>query len=206
MRSPNFANASRVSNANCARACSPRTTATIRRPRAVALLMTLAALTSTGATGAGASEPTVTDTYNTCQGQTKLPDVYIPVDCKTVRTTYSTRVFVIGKALAIDRTLTVAQKNGTVESPLAMYVRVLARGKQPRRVTWGVACENDDTNDFASSSGSFTTRTSARRQLRMPLTRPTSCSYHAVATTDGGVLRLRVLARLRDKVISREES
>lgn len=158
---------------------------------------------------AATKPPTVTDTVNTCQGLTKPTDVAVDFNCRTLKTTYSTKVRVIAKAIASAHFATVVQKDGEASGPLAMYVRAIAPRRQERTVIWSLVCTKhslaiNGDDEIELSSGSFDTRSAVRRQIHMPLDEPDSCTFDTLASTASGTLRLRVLARVRAKVIKRE--
>lgn len=170
------------------------------RALAVAVVLT-ALLVSLSAGAAAAAGPTVTRTVNTCEGLTKFPDVDYDYDCETLRYTYSTKLKIVGKALATGRFAAV-DKQTTVDGPLALYVRVIAPPRQSRHVVWSVLCEKDD--DIEVEAGSYETRSSKMRAIQRTVKDPDSCTFGATSAVERGPLRLRLIARVINKVIKRE--
>lgn len=154
----------------------------------------------------GAAEPTYSITYDTCRGYFVQPIVIrrVPGNCKTVRVTYATMMRVVGKAYAAGARPQ-AKTHVTVDKPLKLFVRTIAKRGQRRHVQWKVECDNGD-EDVRDGGGGFITRRSTLRSMPFPVPNPSTCTLDVSAqSNERGALRLRVVARFVAGEVAREE-
>lgn len=84
--------------------------------------------------------------------------------------------------------------SGTATKPVAVYVQVLAAPRQPVSVNWSVVCSKG--TGAGSKSGDYTTSSSLRRKVRLPMGRPDSCTVAAGGQLDeGGRITVRLFKR-----------
>ncbi len=84
--------------------------------------------------------------------------------------------------------------SATAKRPKGIYVAVTAVPRQPVSVNWSVVCSRG--TGAGSKSGDYTTSSSAKRKLRLPMLKPDSCSVSAGGQLErGGKITVRLYKR-----------
>jgi len=102
------------------------------------------------------------------------------------------RVVASNHAYAIYAKLDVS---ANVSRPAAIALRVISSPPQRTLVKWSIACSKGGRK--GSTSGSYTSQTTALQQLRLPMRLPRSCTVatHGVFPDGGGTLTMKIYSR-----------
>ena len=102
------------------------------------------------------------------------------------------------RLVASNRTYAIYAKldvTAAVSRPSALALRVISRPAQRTAVKWSIACASGGRT--RTTSGSYTSVTTALQPLRLPFGSPRSCkvSAHGVFPDGGGTLTMRIYSR-----------
>lgn len=74
--------------------------------------------------------------------------------------------------------------SGTAKSPRAIYVAVKTSPRQKADMNWTVVCSKG--MGAGSKSGDYSTSSSAKRKIRLPMSNPSSCTVSAGGQLSSG--------------------